>query len=61
MDAAYFLFKEYFFIQNEYGVKTPPFTMKASFYSTLHSLNHNGGGAKPDFGCFLDKISIPAE
>ena len=35
--------------QNKYGVKTPPFTMKDLSLSTLHSPNHNGGGAEPDF------------
>ncbi|KMY51416.1 hypothetical protein AC625_19260 [Peribacillus loiseleuriae] len=38
-----------FEIQNSYGVKMSPFTMKDPSCSTLHSPNYNGGGAKPEF------------
>ncbi|MFJ5624451.1 hypothetical protein ACIQD3_17360 [Peribacillus loiseleuriae] len=38
-----------FEIQNSYGVKMSPFTMKDPSCSTLHSPNHNGGGAEPEF------------
>ncbi len=41
-------------IQKTIGVKTPPIIMKNIPLSTLHSHNHNGGGAEPEFW-FLSK------